>query len=126
MYAAQLLDEAKTRLCLKSDYALAKASGITPGQLAEMRYGKRAIPLHLAYWLAITLERDPAQVVAILEEEREKNPARRDFWKSFISHAAPLTLTVCMLAFALFGLGGTVQAASGGNRTSADNPYYVK
>jgi hypothetical protein len=122
MYAAQLLDEAKTRLSLKSDYALAKASGMSKQRIGAIRAGKEGIPLHFAYWLAITLERDPAHVVAVLEQEREKNAERVAFWTSFLSRAAVLTLTCCTLVLGLFALGGSAQAASGGNnRTGASS-----
>ena len=126
MKAAQLLDEAKTRLCLKSDYALAKASGMRREDLPSIRSGKRAIPLHLAYWLAITLERDPASVVAELEEEREKNETRKAFWRSFLSRAAVLTTAACTLVSLNFVTGGTARGSNGGDNARSDNPYYVK
>jgi anti-sigma-K factor RskA len=115
MRAADLLDQAKEALCLKSDYALAKASGIPRNDIPAIRTGKRAVPLHLAYWLAITLQLDPAQVVAELEEEREKNPTRAAFWRSFLLRAASRVVVACTLvvlslsnyANAPAGIGGT-------------------
>lgn len=122
MKAAELLDAAKSRLGLSSDHALAKASGIKTGWLPAIRRGERAIPLHLAYWLAITLERDPAAVVAELEEEREKNETRRAFWRSFRLRATLQTLAAAVtLVLASFGTGGNAQAASGGTSASSHN-----
>lgn len=126
MKAAQLLDAAKERLSLKSDYALAKASGINRSWITGFRNGSRAVPLHLAYWLAITLERDPAALVAELEEEREKHEGRKAFWKSFLSRVAVQMLACYTLVFASFGTGGNAQAGIGGNKPSSDNLYYVK
>lgn len=115
MKAASLLDAAKVRLSLKSDYALAKAASTKNNHIAEIRSGKRAVPLHLAYWLAITLQRDPAAVVAELEEEREKDADRKAFWRSFLLRA-PLSVlaALCTLAWMNFGIGGNAQAANGG------------
>lgn len=112
--AAQYLDAAKERLSLKSDYALAKIAGIRREIMPSIRSGKRAVPLHLAYWLAITLERDPAAVVADLEEEREKNQTRQEFWRSFLSRSASLAVLCCKLALITSGACGNALAAAGG------------
>lgn len=115
MKAASLLDAAKDRLSLKSDYALAKAASTPKQRISRIRQGKEPVPLHLAYWLAITLQRDPAAVVAELEEEREKDADRKAFWRSFLSRA-PLSVlaALCTLALTSFGIGGNAQAANGG------------
>lgn len=126
MKPAELLDAAKTRLCLKSDYELALRMGIRPQHMGEIRNGKRAMSLHLIYWLAITLERDPAALVAEIEEGREKNENRKAFWRSFLSRAAVIAGTCCTLVLVSFGTGGNARAATGGLNASADNPYYVK
>jgi len=71
------------------------------------------MPLDVAYKLAIILEIDPAQVVAELEAEREKNPTRQAFWRSFLSRAALLIVTAaCTLA--LNSSGGHMAAQAGG------------
>lgn len=126
MKAAQLLDEAKRRLLLKSDYALAKASGTTKQRINAIRSGREPVPLHMAFWLAITLERDPALIVAELEEERETNITRKAFWQSFLSRAAQLAAMSCTLAFVNFGGSGSAQANTGGIGTASHNLYYVK
>lgn len=115
MKPAEYLDEAKRRLLLSTDYEIAKKAGETPGHIAEMRYGKRAIPLHLAYWLAITLELDPAFVVADLEGQRDQK--RAEFWQGFISRARNLAAVVlCTLAWISSGGAGADPAAAGGFR----------
>lgn len=121
MKAVRILDEAKDRLLLKSDYALAKASGIPKQRIQAIRAGKEGIPLHLAYWLAITLERDPAALVAELEEEREKNPSRKAFWGSFLSRAVAPALCCCTMGLGSFGGSGSALAANGGLETSSHN-----
>jgi transcriptional regulator with XRE-family HTH domain len=126
MKAAELLDLAKGRLSLKSDYALAKMSGIPKQRISQIRSGKEAMPLHLIYWLAVTLEKDPAELVAQQEIEREKNPERVKFWNSFLSRAALLLGLVVALPSMLSGSIGNAQAASGGIVAASHNPYYVK
>lgn len=124
MKAASLLDAAKVRLSLKSDYALAKAARINRAWIPAIRRGERAVPLHLAYWLAITLQRDPAAVVAELEEEREKDADRKAFWRSFLLRAPLSVLTaLCTLVWMNFGIGGNAQAANGG---TTDRPDQVR
>jgi len=101
MNAAQYLDAAKTRLSLTSDYALAKALDIPNKIIPAMRSGKRAVPVHVALKLAITLELDPAEVIVDLESQREKNVTRLELYRSFLTHASKVgRILVCML-FAL-------------------------
>lgn len=121
MSPAEYLDAAKARLSLKSDYALAKIAGIHRNYLPEIRRGDRAVPIQTAYWLAITLEKDPAEVVADLEMQREKNPERVKFWSGFLSRAALLLGLVAVLPSMLSGPTGNAHAATGGTGTTAHN-----
>lgn len=113
MQANDLLNAAKDRLKLESDYALAKRLNLPRQSMPGIREGKRNLPLDVAYRLAIILEVDPAQVVAELEAERERNPQRAEFWRSFLSRAAVLTVTVaCTLAWSFSGGAGAAQGAA--------------
>lgn len=115
MKASDYFDAAKARLNVDSDYALCKLFGLPNGSLPGMRKGTRAVPLDVAYRLAITLELDPALVVADLESQREKNEARRAFWSGFISHARTVTVAlVCMLVWSFSGGAGSELKARGG------------
>lgn len=126
MSPAEYLDAAKARLELKSDYSLAKKAGINKCWIPGIRKGNRAIPIQTAYWLAITLEKDPAEVVADLEMQREKNPERLKFWSGFLSRAALLLGLVVVLPSLLSGPTGNAHAANGGTGATPHNPYYVK
>lgn len=115
MKPADYLDAAKAQLKIDSDYELAKRLGARPNHIAEVRSGKRGTPLEVAFKLAITLQLDPATVVADLESQREKNPTRRAFWDSFTSHArAAVVLVACMLAWSFSGISGDGAATHGG------------
>lgn len=115
MKATEYLDATKKVMQIASDYELAKKLDIRPEHVGEMRNEKRAIPLSMAYKLAITLELDPAKVVADLEAQREKNPIKQEFWRSFLSHAVKLTvLLACMLVLSFSAGLGSGQGATGG------------
>lgn len=121
MTTTELLDAAKTASNSASDYALAKRLGISTGAIADVRHGKRGLPLDAAYRLAIILDRDPAQVVAELEAERETNSKKADFWRSFLSRAAMLVLMVCTLGLSSSSTsdGAAAKAAFGNRRKFA-------
>ena len=109
------LDAVKAQLNIDSDYALAKRLEVTRGQIVSMRNGTRPIAIATAFKIAITLELDPAQVVADLEEQREKNEKRREFWRSFLSRAASTAAAILvMLALSLSGISGNEAARLGG------------
>ena len=115
MKPTEYLDTAKARLNVTSDYALAKRLECFPNHVSEVRSGKRHMPLDMAFRIAITLELDPAQVIADLEEQREKNEKRRGFWRSFASRARSSVVAVlCTLALILSATFGSVQALHGG------------
>lgn len=115
MKPTEYLDAAKARLNIESDYALAKALELPPQSIPAMRKGTRNVPLDVAFRIAITLEIDPAQVVADLEEQREKNEKRRGFWRSFQSRAACMVAALSLtLALLLSATSGSVQGTLGG------------
>lgn len=121
MIPKEYLDAAKARLGIVSDYELAKRLDARPNHVAEVRSGKRGMPLDMAYRIAITLELDPAQVVADLEGQREKNDKRAAFWRSFTLRAQKAAaIVLCTLALSYSAssvdaaklLGGLAVAAS--------------
>jgi hypothetical protein len=117
MKPAEYFEAAKARLNLQSDYALCKRFDIPNASMPAMKNGTRAVPLDVAYKLAITLEIDPAQVVADLEEQREKSPQRKAFWTGFIQRAAMLIVTAaCTLVLSFSVTYESAGALFGGNR----------
>lgn len=119
MKPSEYLDAAKEKLNIQSDYELMKRLEDNPRNSTGYREGKRAIPIATAFKLAITLELDPAQVVADLEAQREKNPKRREFWSGFIQRAAVVAALVCTLGLSFSGLSETEAATLGGAAVSA-------
>ncbi len=116
MKPSEYFDAAKDRLNIESDYALCKKFGITDKGLPAMRNGSRRVPLDIAYKLAITLEIDPALVVADLEGDREKNPQRKAFWSGFLQRAVMLAVTVaCTLVLNFSATCANGLSIHGGN-----------
>jgi transcriptional regulator with XRE-family HTH domain len=102
MKTKELLLECKIAAKVSSDYALAKALGIPRQRVAEYMSGKQVPDTFAAVKIALLLRRDPVEVIALIESETEKNPAKRAFWTDFLQRvrqAAKLgTLAaVCML-----------------------------
>lgn len=120
MKPSAYLDAVKAQLNIDSDYELSKRFQIGNGPLAEMRAGKRAMPLAVAFKIAIALQLDPAQVVADLEEQREKNEEKRAFWRGFLSRAATvavmLACTLVLSFSATFGAGAVGPFGSNNRR----------
>lgn len=115
MKPSAYLDAVKAQLNIESDYELAKRLEVTRGQIVAMRNGSRPIPIAAVFKIAITLELDPARVVADLEEQREKNPKRREFWQGFLSRAVSnLAVMLVTLALSLSGISGNEAARLGG------------
>jgi plasmid maintenance system antidote protein VapI len=77
------LNEAKARLGLESDYALAKHLGLTVGSVSHYVNRRRVIDNYTAAKLAEILGVEPIEVIAAAEFEREKDEQRKIFWKRF-------------------------------------------
>ncbi len=118
MTPAEYLDQCKAKMGIESDYELSRRLEIHRGWLPDIRRGKRHMPLDTAYRIAITLELDPAEVVADLESQREKNAKRAEFWRSFTSRArTAAAVLLCTLAWSFSATFADVQdAATGGLR----------
>jgi len=115
MKASEYIDAAKHALNLPSDYALAKALGIPNANIVGIRNETRHIPVDVAFRIAITLQIDPAQVVADLEAQRAKNPKKREFWQGFTSRAAHLLIAIaCTLALSFTAICGSAETRGNG------------
>ena len=126
MKTYEYFDAVKQRLSVDSDYELAKRLGVKNGPLCQMRKGERAIPLDVAFKIAITLELDPAVVVADLEAQRERNEERRAFWSGFLSRAAAVAALVCTLALSYSGISAKEAANLGGAVMTASAVFFLR
>lgn len=110
----EYLDAAKKILETEADHGLAKKLDVNPGTICGIREGKRGIPVEVAFKLAITLNLDPALVVADLESQRKGSGKQGEFWRGFLSRAAMIAALVCTLAFNFSAMSGNERARLGG------------
>lgn len=105
----QLLDVAKQKQGLTSDYQLAQALGVRPGRISDLRtQGKPADEAELMM-LADMAGVDPHVAFAAVHKSREKNPAKRAYWEKISMQFAAWMVAV-MLVFTAFP--GDAKAAS--------------
>lgn len=114
MTPTEYLDAAKAVMNITSDNELAQRLGTTRQRISGYRSGQQHISAETAFKLAITLNQDPAMVFADLESQREKNPKRLEFWRSFLSRAAMLALIASTLALCFSGIYATGPGPLGG------------
>lgn len=100
MTIIELLDRAKTRANLPSDYALAKALGIDRSIVSGWRKGKQHPGNEHAVQLATLAGLEEMQVIAEIEMQTATTEKKRGFWKSYIDSRG-LTATLGMIALGL-------------------------
>lgn len=100
----ELLDCAKTRANLPSDYALAKVLGTKNGVISHWRKGKRHPSNEEAVKLATLAGLEEMRVIAEIEMHTANTEKKREFWKSYINTKG-LTATLGLIA-----LGVTIMA----------------
>lgn len=120
MTPAEYMDAAKQVMGIKADNELANRFEINRSRVSAYRAGREWPDYYIVTKLAITLNLDPATVLADIESQREKNPKRLEFWRSFLSRAAMLALVASTLALCFSGnfdtgpglLGGLIAASA--------------
>lgn len=104
MDIADLLDQAKTRANLPSDYALAKVLGITAGNLSNIRKSRAHPSNEIAVKLATLAGLPEMQVIAEIELRTANSEKKKEFWKHYIESrgiAACLTMTALAASIVL-------------------------
>lgn len=84
--AKELLLECKIKLGIQTDYKLAQMLKIHRGLVSDYMNGKRVPDAYACVRIALALKRDPAEIIAEIEAETEKNPERKAFWADFLQH----------------------------------------
>jgi len=102
MEISELLDRAKQRANLSSDYALAKAMGIPTGNLTNIRKGRAHPSNAVAVQLAALAGLDEMRVIAEIELRTANSAKKKEFWKHYIeSRGITTCLTMTALAIAI-------------------------
>lgn len=104
MTIIELLDQAKNRANLPSDYALAKALGVKTGHVSDWRKGKRHPSDEEAIQLATLAGLEEMQVIAAIHYETATTEKKKEFWKCYLESRgiaatlATITLGVSIIA----------------------------
>lgn len=98
----ELMDAAKAARGWTSDYQLSKSTGIPESDLSNYRKGKQHANTYACMRLAIELNLDPAQVIAEVALDREKNPARLEWFRGFLQRAVLRAVLIPALIFTGF------------------------
>jgi transcriptional regulator with XRE-family HTH domain len=81
MNTIRYIEEAKEKLGVSSDYAIAKKLGISRQAFSQYKHGERIIDDYTAAKLAEVLGVEPIEVIAAANAEREKDSAKVEFWR---------------------------------------------
>lgn len=91
MNTLEMLDAAKKMHSIRSDYELARTLDCSTAQISQYRTKKRTMDDYTAARIAELLGIDEMLVIAQANAEREKDEAKREFWKNkaaaFFEHA---------------------------------------
>ena len=98
MEVMEIVERAKTKADLPSDYALAKAMGIERQVISQWRGGKRHPSNEEAVQLATLAGLDEMQVIAEIELRTAKNDKKKAFWQHYIESRS---ITACLTMTAL-------------------------
>lgn len=109
----QLLKDAKTKLGVKSDYALAKALEIPTNRISDYMKGRRVMDEYAMFRLAVVLEESPTKIIAQVLANTEKSENRRLFFSRFFSIAASLIILGTVFASCITFYGSALAAGSG-------------
>jgi len=82
MNTVEYLQQAKKALNIESDYALAKALGVTRGAVSSLMVGRTCMSDETACKVAAIIGKHAGIVMLDMHREREKNPEVRAVWLS--------------------------------------------
>jgi transcriptional regulator with XRE-family HTH domain len=112
--AKELLLECKIKLGIETDYKLAQALEIHRSIIAHYMNEKRTPDAYCAVRIAGILKRDPAEIIATIEADSEKNPKRREFWRDFLQRATQAARRGMLVLLCGLTLWGATATAGGG------------
>jgi predicted transcriptional regulator len=121
----EYLDATKARLGLESDYAAAKALGVTRAAVSRYRTGTGTFDDLTAARVAEILGVEPIEVIAAVNYERTKDVRGRAVWESIWGKAAgaiALNLIVCAVGVSV---APTSKAAASGENQAQSATLYI-
>lgn len=113
MKTDDLLNAAKRKRGIKTDYLLAQKLETSTGRIAHWRTGRNQPDEEICFRLAEMLEIEPSAVIAAVRLENEKEHSKVEFWRKQAGKYARALGVVAVLA------SGGVQAAMENGYTKA-------
>lgn len=122
MNNAELLDKAKEVTGATSDYKLAQVLDIPKERISDYRNGKRKPDVYACARIAAAINRDPLEIIALVEAEAAKSETQRAFWRSFKFSGirGSFGLMLCGM-WAFFGAGQPIGNAEAGMQVNSYN-----
>jgi predicted transcriptional regulator len=121
----EYLDAVKAKLDLPSDYATAKALGVTPSTVSKYRLLKSAPDDLVCARIAEILGVEPMEVIAAVHGERSTEPKARALWESIWGKAVGATALSLTLAVVGLSAAPTSKAAESGENHSNSASLYL-
>ena len=122
----RLLAEAKSALNIQSDYALAKALGITRQAISLYQTGRRQLADNeTVFRLADVLGRDPAMIIAELEVGKATRPETREAWIQRLKQLGGVAATVVITTSGALPAPGNAAVAAHDNGACDRQPLTV-
>jgi predicted transcriptional regulator len=122
----EYLDAVKAKLDLPSDYAAAKALGVTRAAVSRYRNGLGTFDDLTAARVADILGVEPIEVIAATNFERSTDERARAVWGAIWGKAAGVTvLSLTLVAAGLSGAPTTKAAESGNSNTMNSGSLYI-
>jgi|GEM_PF-3376222 len=105
MKIIEIIDLAKRKAGLESDYKLAKAMGIQPSIIAHWRKKRRHPSTEEAVQLAALSGIEDTQIIAWINVESATSEKKKKFWKGYIeSRGLVATVGLCALGISIIAL----------------------
>ena len=87
------LDEAKEKLGIESDYAMAKWLGVGRAAVSNWRVKRNFIDDYAAAKIAQALGVEPMEIIAAANAEREKGD-KKEFWENFYKRLGGIAASI--------------------------------
>ena len=109
MNGKEYIQACKEKLKIDSNYKLANELDIRESDLNFYNRGERALSVYACFKIAECLGIDPAEIIADVNSESEKNPHKRNYFKSFMLFCTKATENKQpLIAFVAFIYGAAI------------------
>ena len=102
----ELLEECKIKLKVPTDYKLAQALEINRARISAYMSGKENPDAYACMRISLILQRNPAEIIAIIQGESEKNPIKKRFWLDFLARTKQALMLGALLLLSIVALSG--------------------